>query len=308
MSNVNHKNKRNINGILLLDKPIGITSNASLQKVKWLYNARKAGHTGSLDPLASGMLPICFGEATKFSQFLLDADKHYRVTAKLGITTTTDDAEGEVLETRPVSAQLTTKVIENSLKKFRGPIAQIPSMYSAIKRNGQPLYKLARQGIEIEREPRPVNIYQLDLCDFSNSDNSLNLDIVCSKGTYVRTLVADIGQDLGCGAHVSTLHRASVGKYAENQLVTLQTLENLHANADLTTMEKLLIPIESIFDAWQEVQFAESIAYYLRQGQPVIIPRAPAQGWVKLKTKDGRFIGVGEILSDGRVAPKKLMR
>ena len=215
---------RDVTGILLLDKPSGITSNAALQQVKHLYFARKAGHTGSLDPLASGILPICMGEATKVSAFLLDADKRYQVRCRLGIRTTTADAEGEVLEERPIGTYSGDQ-LEAVFDGFRGRIEQIPPMYSALKHKGERLYKLARQGVEVEREPRPVNIYELTLA--GQGDDWIDIDVHCSKGTYIRTLAEDIGEKLGCGAHVAALRRSAVGPYGSDQLITLEQLEAL---------------------------------------------------------------------------------
>lgn len=215
---------RNISGILLLDKPMGITSNAALQQVKRLFNACKAGHTGSLDPLATGVLPLCFGEATKFSQFLLDADKHYRARVRLGVTTDSGDADGKVLETKPVP-EITDEALEQALDNYRGEITQVPSMFSALKVDGQPLYKLARQGVEVEREARPVTIYELEVQD--RSGDELTLDVRCSKGTYVRTLAEDIGRELGCGAHVAGLRRLAAGPFKIEETVSIQQLEEL---------------------------------------------------------------------------------
>jgi tRNA pseudouridine55 synthase len=209
---------RKVNGILLLDKPLGITSNDALQRVKHLFRARKAGHTGSLDPLATGLLPICLGEATKISAFLLDADKRYRVKVKLGVTTTTADAEGEVLEEKPITGVDQAR-IEAALESFRGEIDQLPPMYSAIKHKGERLYNLARQGIEVEREPRRITIHSLVLLDWQAPEFSL--DVHCSKGTYVRTLAEDIGNVLGCGAHVTALHRSGVGPFGDAQMVSM---------------------------------------------------------------------------------------
>ena len=217
--------RRNVSGIILLDKPLGFTSNAALQKVRWLLNAEKAGHTGSLDPLATGVLPLCFGEATKFSQYLLDSDKGYETLAQLGKTTTTADAEGEVLQERPVTVGQAD--IEAVLPKFRGQISQIPPMYSALKRDGQPLYKLARAGEVVEREPRSVTIARLELLAFEGDTARLAVD--CSKGTYIRTLVEDIGEQLGCGAYVAELRRTQAGPFTLAQTVTLEELEAVHA-------------------------------------------------------------------------------
>ena len=214
-------NKRDVNGILLLDKPKGLSSNAALQQVKRLYCARKAGHTGSLDPLASGMLPICFGKATKMSQQWLNADKIYHVRAQLGIQTTTGDAEGSIVAEKAVP-DLTPKIIEQTLNRFRGEIQQVPPMYSALKHQGQPLYKLARRGITIERLPRAVIIHHLSLLSYEN--HQLELQVHCSKGTYIRTLIEDIGEALHCGAHVVELRRLSVGNFSAEQMISLEQL------------------------------------------------------------------------------------
>ena len=295
---------RVVNGILLLDKPSGMTSNEALQKVKWLYFARKAGHTGSLDPLASGMLPICLGEATKVSGFLLDADKRYRVRCRLGERTTTGDAEGEVLETRPVG-ELDEAQVEAVLARFRGTIEQVPPMYSALKHEGQRLYKLARQGVEVEREPRQVEIKELRLLALQG--DRLDILVHCSKGTYVRTLAEDIGEALGCGAHVAGLRRTAVGPYREDQMVTMERLEQIREQ-DKHALDDLLLPVESALVQWPDVELTADASFYLQQGQPVLVPHAPTSGWVRLYERGHRFIGMGQILDDGRVAPKRLMK
>lgn len=295
---------RNVNGILLLDKAIGITSNTALQKVKRLYQANKAGHTGSLDPLASGLLPLCLGEATKLSSFLLDADKAYEGVCKLGIKTSTADAEGEVIQTHPVPP-LTEAQLGETLEQFIGEIEQIPPMHSAIKQHGQPLYKLAHQGIEVERQPRRVCIQSLRLIRFAGDEFAFELH--CSKGTYVRTLVEDIGERLGCGAHLSALRRTQVGPFVLNQAVTLETLEKTFTESGLTGLDGLLIPMEQALEKWPIVQLSENSAYYVRQGQAVQVAKAPTSGWVRLFANNDHFLGVGQILEDGRVAPRRLV-
>ena len=295
---------RDVSGILLLDKPSGITSNDALQQVKRLYFAKKAGHTGSLDPLASGVLPICMGEATKVSAFLLDADKRYQVRCQLGVRTATADAEGEVLETRPVGVY-DREQLETVLEEFRGSIEQIPPMYSALKHQGQRLYKLARQGVEVEREPRPVEIYELTVA--GQGEDWLDINVHCSKGTYVRTLAEDIGDRLGCGAHVSALRRTAVGPYGDTMLVGLETLRELKEK-DMSSMDTLLLPIESALTQWPDVDLSTDAAFYLQQGQPVLVPHAPTSGWVRLYEGNRSFLGMGEILDDGRVAPRRLMK
>lgn len=298
---------RNVNGIVLLDKPEGVTSNEALQRVKRLYQAAKAGHTGSLDPLATGLLPICLGAATKFSAFLLDADKRYRVRVLLGVTTTTADAEGEVVRSEPVEG-IGAEQVAAVLERFRGPIEQLPPMYSAVKHQGERLYKLARQGIEVERTPRTVHIHGLTL--LSAQLPEIVLDVHCSKGTYVRTLAEDIGVVLGCGAHVTGLRRTGVGPYVEPDasFVTLAGLEDMAAGEGAReAMDAMILPLESALGHWPAVRLSEDAAFYLRQGQPVLVPQAPTEGLVRLHDPSHKFIGVGCILDDGRVQPKRLL-
>lgn len=297
---------RNVTGILLLDKPLGLTSNDALQRVKRLYQAAKAGHTGSLDPLATGLLPCCLGDATKFSAFLLDADKRYRVRVRLGVTTTTADAEGEVVETLPLIGIDETRV-RAVLSGFLGLIDQLPPMYSAVKHQGQRLYKLARQGIEVERQTRQIEIFTLDLlaCDFPE----IELDVHCSKGTYVRTLAEEIGRELGCGGHVSQLRRTGVGPYAE-PAEPFVMLDQVAAMADDETpqrLDALLLPLDSALGHWPAVKLSADAAFYLGQGQAVLIPQAPTEGLVRLYDTSSHFVGVGTILEDGKVQPKRLI-
>lgn len=298
---------RPIDGILIVDKPAGATSNAVLQNVKHMFFAAKAGHTGSLDPLATGVLPLCFGEATKFSQYLLDADKTYRSTFVFGVTTATGDADGEVLEQCDAGA-LTADQIEAALAQFRGPIEQVPSMYSAIKQNGQPLYKLARQGIEVERAARSVTVHELVLETFRPGPRpEAELLIRCTKGTYVRSIAEDLGRALGCGAHVSTLRRIQAGPFAEADCVSLATLQTLKDREAFAEMDRLLRPADTAVNALPLVVLVESAGFYLRQGQPVLVPKSPTEGLVRLQLASGEFVGVGEILDDGRVAPRRLV-
>lgn len=297
--------KRNVNGILLLDKPIGVTSNEVLQLVKRLFNANKAGHTGSLDPIATGMLPICFGEATKFSQFLLEANKHYVVTGKLGETTASADSESAILQKREVK-NVDEKTIEKILPKFRGKILQTPPMYSALKHKGQPLYKLARQGIEIKREPREVTVYLIQLLELKGT--LAKFEMRCSKGTYVRTIVADIGELLGCGAHVIELRRLAVGPYQASQMVTVERLQELAAKNDYKILDQFLLPIETMLVDMPEITLTADMIFYMHQGQPLVIPKAPDSGWVKMKSKNGQFLGVGEVMSDGKITPRRMCR
>ena len=292
-----------MNGILVVDKPAGISSNDVVQQAKRLFGAQKVGHTGSLDPLATGVLPLCFGEATKFSQYLLDADKKYWAQVRLGITTETADADGEVIAQADTSG-ITESQVTAALETFVGEIEQIPSMYSALKHQGQPLYKLARQGIEVERAPRRISIYSAELLQFSEA--SIELRVHCSKGTYIRSLAEDLGAALGCGGHVSALRRLAAGPYKEGQATTLDELREV---GDLREMDALLLPVSSAVSSWPAVRLHEDTAHYVRQGQPVQVAHAPTDGWVQifeLAEKD-RFLGVGEILTDGRVAPRRLV-
>ena len=300
------KRGRPVNGILLLDKPEGITSNKALQSVKNMYFAQKAGHTGSLDPLATGMLPICFGEATKISAFLLDADKRYQLSCKLGVVTNTGDAEGEVIS-QQVVPELNTEMLEAVLNRFKGEIEQVPPMFSALKHEGERLYNLARQGIEVERKPRAVSIYELELV--SCEGDILKLDVSCSKGTYVRTLVEDIGENLGCGAHVTELRRLTVGSFQDpSQMVTVKQLETLRAN-DRDALDDLLLPMDAALMHWPDVQLNADMSYYLLQGQPVQVPKAPTEGWLRIyNAEKQQFLGVGQIADDGKVAPKRLFQ
>ncbi len=221
MSKARLRKGRDLTGVVLLNKPQGMSSNHALQRVKRLYNAQKAGHTGALDPLATGILPVCLGEATKFSQYLLDADKAYRVEATLGVRTTTSDAEGEVVEEKPVAVDAAK--VADAIKQFIGEQEQSPSIYSALKHEGRPLYYYARQGIEVPKKTRTITVHSIELLDIQ--DNKVTLQVSCSKGTYIRTLVDDLGQLLGCGAHVSMLHRNAVADIAEAAMVTLEQLE-----------------------------------------------------------------------------------
>jgi tRNA pseudouridine55 synthase len=292
---------------LVLDKPLGESSNRALQTVKRLYFAAKAGHTGSLDPLATGVLPLCLGEATKFSQYLLDADKAYESTFVLGTTTNTSDAEGEVLEERD-TAGVTESDVAAALAAFEGEIEQTPSMFSAIKQNGQPLYKLARQGIEVERKSRRVVIKTLELLAFRGGDKpEVDIYLECSKGTYVRSLAEDLGKALGCGAFVSALRRTRAGPFGIEDSVALNTLEALKHNDDVASMDELLLPADAALDTFPLVRLSESAGFYICQGQPVMVPNAPCDGMVRVALESGEFLGVGEILDDGRVAPRRLI-
>jgi len=303
---------RAINGVLLLDKPYDMSSNSALQKVKHIYFAQKAGHTGALDPLATGMLPICLGEGTKFSQFLLDTDKTYQVTAKLGVRTTTSDIDGDVVSERPV--EVSDEQLSAALASFRGTTKQVPSMYSALKYQGQPLYKYAREGIEVPRESRDITVFRLDLLRFEGDE--VDLDIHVSKGTYIRTIVDDLGELLGCGAHVANLRRSAVGNYPTERMVTMEQLTTLLAQAEAEEvapsvyLDPLLLPMTSACDGIPVVFVDDMSANFLRHGNPVQCSNAPSEGLVQVfigdDVENGEFIGVGHIDDDGLVAPKRI--
>ena len=295
---------RAVDGFVVIDKPGGMSSNEAVQKAKRLFGARKVGHTGSLDPLATGVLPLCFGEATKFSQYLLASDKKYRARIKLGIATDSGDADGKTVSTRSAEG-IGRPDIEKALNCFRGEIMQAPPMFSAVKHKGQPLYKLARQGIEIEREARAVTIYSNELLDFEGDE--FEVETYCSKGTYVRAIADEMGEMLGCGAHVAALRRSRAGPYDESDLVTFDELEKAREQGSL---DPYLQPVWSAVREWPEVLLNEDVAYYLRHGQPVIVPHSPTSGWVRLSESSEascRFLGVGEVLDDGRIAPRRLL-
>ena len=288
-----------VDGILLLDKGLGISSNRALQQIKHLFNARKAGHTGSLDPLASGLLPLCFGEATKLSQYLLDSNKRYLTTFKLGETTTTGDNEGDVIAQKEVN--ITRQQIESVLKKFRGVIEQVPPMYSALKKDGQPLYKLARKGIEVERKPRTVEIFDLSLLAFDA--DLLTLDVHCSKGFYIRSLAFDIGEALGCGAYVTELRRTAAGKFDVSDAVKIEQLEKMDSQQRL----QQLMPVDAGIDDMPRVSLAQDASHYFRQGQMVRADEVPQAGLVRVYSENVSFIGIGEALEGRRIKPKRLL-
>lgn len=301
---------RDIHGVLLLDKPQGLSSNDALQKVKRLYNANRAGHTGALDPLATGMLPICLGEATKFSQYLLDSDKRYRVIARLGQRTDTSDADGQVVEERAVS--FSAEQLATALESFRGETQQIPSMYSALKYQGKPLYEYARQGISVPRESRAIIVYELLF--LRHEGNELELEIHCSKGTYIRTIIDDLGEKLGCGAHVTFLRRLAVSDYPVERMVTLEQLNDLLAQAEAqdiapaSLLDALLMPMDSPAADFPIVNLLPEVAVYFKNGQPVRVTGAPQEGLVRVtEGSEQKFIGMAEILDDGRVAPRRLV-
>lgn len=298
------KGKDTLHGVLLLDKPAGYTSNGALQSVKRLLRVRKAGHTGSLDPIATGLLPICLGEATKLSGFLLESDKGYEVAVRLGVTTNTGDSDGHVLAERPVPP-LDIPAIDEAAARFRGTIEQIPHMFSAIKQGGQPLYELAREGREVERQPRQVIISELTVVELT--DDELILRVACSKGTYIRSLVEDLGDALGCGAHVVRLRRTAVGGFEADdpQLISLEALGRLTTDAPETVGQWIKAP-DTVLQELPRVALSNTAAYYLRQGQAIQVPKAPTSGLVRVYDEDV-FVGVGKVLSDGRIAPKRLL-
>ncbi|WP_299495485.1 tRNA pseudouridine(55) synthase TruB [uncultured Shewanella sp.] len=301
---------RFIDGVLLLDKDTGMSSNFALQRVKRLFGAAKAGHTGALDPLATGMLPICLGEATKFSQHLLDADKRYLVTAKLGQRTDTSDSDGEVVQTREVA--FTQAQLDDALEHFRGETMQFPSMYSALKYQGQPLYKYAREGIEVPRTARPITVFELNFVSLEGDE--LTLDIHCSKGTYIRTITDDLGEMLGCGAHVIMLRRTQVAGYPADSMVSLAELEALVSQADeqevksSTLLDPLLLPMDTAVSSLPEVNLPEASAAYLMQGQAVQAANLVADALVRITIGDEKqFVGIGCMNNDGLLAPKRLV-
>lgn len=295
---------RGVHGILLLNKSLGKSSNWALQGVKRLYQANKAGHTGSLDPLATGMLPVCFGEATKFSHYLFDASKRYTVVAKLGETTTTGDSEGEILSTKPVPPLTETDILA-TLKKFIGTQSQLPPMYSALKHQGQPLYKLARKGIEIERKPREITIKDIELTEYT--PDTLTLDVACSKGTYIRSLVADIGEAIGCGAHVIKLHRTEVAHFKTQQMLSFADLQQFADPNDFTQLDQKLLPVSSAVNGLASQELSEQESTKLLQGQPVQLAEFTASDLIQLHSSSGSFLGIGAINHLGIIKPKRLI-
>lgn len=297
---------RDVNGILVIDKPQGVTSNGILQQVKRLYGAAKAGHTGALDPLATGVLPLCFGEATKFSQLMLDSDKAYIATAKLGVRTETGDSEGAVVAEKPVSQDLSQEGLEELLDQFRGDIQQVPSMYSALKHKGRPLYEYAREGIEIERPARPVTIYELTLLNVR--DDEIDLAVKCTKGTYIRSLVEDIGEALGCGAHVSALRRTLAAGFTLDDCHPVVELEAMRERGE--SLDSLLVRPDAALSMYPKVELEGGRLVSLLNGQPVRIPGHSESGPVCLYG-DGRFVGLGEGITEGegvKIVPRRLVK
>jgi|TARA_B100000959_G_scaffold272560_1_gene322034 tRNA pseudouridine55 synthase len=294
---------RNINGIVVLDKAPGCSSNAALQEVKRIFEASKAGHTGSLDPLATGVLPLCLGEATKVSQFLLDSDKRYRARIRLGIRTDSGDSEGNVIE-ELTEFHVKRREVEKALKKFEGEIEQLPPMYSALKVNGVPLYKLARKGLEVERSLRKVSIYHIALLDFA--ENVVEIEIACSKGTYIRTIADDLGQDLGCGAHIIALRRTQAGAFTEEDCISAAELIELKESDGLDMIDQHLIPMDKAVLDLPEVKLPSITASHVKNGQAVLVRHLPEEGLVRMY-EDEQFIGIGCIDDDGKVAPRRLI-
>ncbi|MBT9521176.1 MAG: tRNA pseudouridine(55) synthase TruB [Dechloromonas sp.] len=292
------KTWKQVDGVLLLDKPIGLTSNDALQKARRLFSAAKGGHTGTLDPLATGLLPLCFGEATKFSADLLDADKTYEAVIKLGVTTDSGDAEGKVTATSTVNTE--KAAILKLLPQFTGDIQQIPPMHSALKRDGRPLYELARQGIEVEREARAVTIHAIDLLDFAG--DLLTLRVACSKGTYIRVLAADIGAALGCGAHLSALRRTRVGDLDLDGAVTLAELEGLDEAGRMTRLK----PVDALLHTLPILTVEGEAAQRFSHGNPVDLPDG-LSGKIRVY-ENGKLIGIGEPGSGDRLWPKRLVQ
>ncbi len=304
------KSGLNVHGIILLDKRLGVSSNKALQEVRRLFNANKAGHTGSLDPLATGLLPLCFGEATKVSALMLDDDKRYQVVAQLGVMTDTGDAEGQVIESKPVP-ELSRSDIQLCLEKFKGEIDQVPPMYSALKHNGKKLYELAREGQIVDRKARHITIYELELLGFNDSksdfSNQLMLDVSCSKGTYIRSLVEDIGHQLGCGATVTQLRRVAAGKFTIDQTYTLEQLTVMSESE----LYKALIKVDKPLEGFPLVMLSDEQAKAINYGQSIAFDRSLIQepilepALVRMY-QDEAFLGLGEMGLDGRIAPKKL--
>jgi len=294
---------RSISGIIVLDKAVGLSSNKALQEVKWLFEANKAGHTGSLDPLATGVLPLCLGEATKVSQFLLNSDKRYRARIKLGIRTDGADSEGQVIA-QCDEVNVSREQVEQALQSFKGETQQIPPMHSALKVDGVPLYKLAREGKTIPREARSICVYELELTDFQGDE--IELEITCSKGTYIRTIADDLGQDLGCGAHIIALRRLQAGAFTEADCVSTDALREVKEKHGMDRLDQNLIPMDRAIEDLPEVNLPSIAASQFKNGQSVLVRHLPEEGLVRLYEEE-QFIGIGCIDDDGKVAPKRLI-
>ncbi len=295
---------RPVSGILLLDKPQGLSSNQALQKVRWLFQAAKAGHTGSLDPFATGMLPVCLGEATKVSNFLLDSSKGYSTRVHLGVQTDTGDPEGQVIE-QTVVPELDRSDIEEALRAFEGDVEQVPPMYSALKKDGKRLYELARAGQEVERSARPIKIFDLTLTDFG--ENWLDLDVVCSKGTYIRVLAEDIGRALGTVAHAETLRRTAVGPFGGGQMYAIEQLEAIRDSAEPESLDRLLIPTDAALSDLPAIHVNETQLAPVRNGNPVQLPPEQYRGLVRIYADRHEFLGIGELTSSSELRPKRLI-
>lgn len=292
------KQFRHIHGVFLLDKPIGISSNAALQKARWLFGAKKAGHTGSLDPLASGLLPVCFGEATKFSSHLLNSDKRYKVRIRLGTETDSADADGVPTSSFSVP-ELSLSLIDHALNDLRGDILQVPPMYSALKHQGQRLYALARQGVEVVREARPVTIHEAVVDGFG--EGWVDLDVHCSKGTYIRSLAVDLARSIGTGGHVEVLRRIGVSDCRIEEAITLDQLETLTSEEQMNR----LMPMDALVSHLPQIHLDDAAMRYARCGNPFDCLDAPESGWVRIYGPEG-FLGLGEILEPGRVSPRRM--
>lgn len=311
------KNGRAVDGVIVLYKPQGLTSNQALQRVRHYYNANRAGHTGALDPLATGVLPLCFGEATKYSSHLLDADKAYRSTFKLGVNTSTLDAEGEVLEVRDASA-VTEEQVRQVVAEFVGEIEQVPPMVSALKHQGQPLYKFAREGIEIERKARAITIYGIDVLAVRlGAVVEVDVDVRCSKGTYIRSLAQDVGEQLNVGGHVAVLHRTQAGPFFEKDMVTLEQLEQLREDGvasgkgPYSALDPVLGPIDLTIADWPSITLDADRLHYFCLGQKVLLNKLYEEAGqgdkVRVRSENGQFIGVAEIIDRTHLAPRRLV-
>ncbi len=302
---------RKLDGVLIVNKPQGASSNGVLQRTKRLFFANKAGHTGALDPLATGVLPICFGESTKFSQYLLEADKGYISTFSLGVITDTADSDGQVLHRKDAS-KLTQSDVLKAMEKYCGDILQIPPMYSALKKDGQPLYKLARAGIEVERKPRPVTLFEYELLDFISGEvTEIKVRVKCTKGTYIRSLAADLGDDLGVGGHVSALHRTHTGDFSDANALDLDDLEEERGEGQAESLDHHLLPMDAPIADMPLIDLDINSSHYFSHGNPVMDLQVYKLGdegdSLRVFSDDGKFLGVGEITDDGRVAPKRLV-
>ena len=298
------KKGRDVHGVFLLDKPQDVSSNDIMQKVKRLFKANKAGHTGALDPLATGMLPICLGEATKFSQFLLDSDKRYVVTAKLGERTDTSDAEGQIVQSREVN--VAEADILAALPALRGEILQVPTMFSALKHNGKPLYEYARAGVIVEREARPITIFELKFIDYQAP--FLTLEVHCSKGTYIRTLVDDLGEALGCGAHVTMLRRLAVADYPIEEMMPIEDLALLADSFPSGELDRLLLPMDTAVASLPQLNLTAEQTKAVGFGQRVKFENTQAlNGLVRLFSENGQFLGIAEITAGNIIRPNRMV-